>query len=335
MSCVRPYGLLAVRPSLHGKNFNVRHCMQTFQPYLLMDTIDFYPFILVSLTLTFGSHVSAKQNLLASFSCTLALCSCTLFSWSGWNFIWCWSNLCWTSQYCIWVRFDETRENTCCFTDCQKTLTLACIQTFMNQFGWNLWCDDRYYSALHFDTSLLGPDLGSRSQECETFFHQSEWNLVYCWDMLIWWTSYSFYFIHLIFKGENPTYVILLELMQSFCCKDAGSNSHVCDGWSCQGDAGEEVMLLWRMCIVWAFAILFLWDLLPSTLSELVRRLWNLLLIWTPWYWLKRSRLIAEIVNGWRICLLHKLSDLLFFVGSCNIFSVYVFYSYPVLLPCG
>ena len=30
------------------------------------------------------------------------------------------------------------------------------------------------------------------------------WN--YCWDLLVWWTSYSLYLVHSLFKGENPTY---------------------------------------------------------------------------------------------------------------------------------
>ena len=30
-----------------------------------------------------------------------------------------------------------------------------------------IWCDDRYYCTLHFDTSLFDLDLHSRSQECE------------------------------------------------------------------------------------------------------------------------------------------------------------------------
>ena len=42
-------------------------------------------------------------------------------------------------------------------------------------------------------------------------FNWFEWNLVYCWDLLVWWTSYSFYLIHLVFKGENSTPVILLK----------------------------------------------------------------------------------------------------------------------------
>ena len=40
---------------------------------------------------------------------------------------------------------------------------------------------------------------------------QVKWNLVYCWDLSVWWTSYSFDLIHSIIKGENPTCVISYE----------------------------------------------------------------------------------------------------------------------------
>ena len=53
----------------------------------LIGTIDFYHFVMLSLTLTLsGDHkVSTKQHLLASFSGTL-------FIWSGWNLMWWWSS---------------------------------------------------------------------------------------------------------------------------------------------------------------------------------------------------------------------------------------------------
>ena len=61
-----------------GKNFYVGHYTQTFEPNLfipamLIGTVDFYHFIRLSLTLTLPRvrKVSAKQNLLASFSRTL------------------------------------------------------------------------------------------------------------------------------------------------------------------------------------------------------------------------------------------------------------------------
>ena len=84
------------------------------------------------------------------------------------------------------------------------------------------WYDDRYYCTLYFDISLIDVDLDSRSQECEIaptsapvishkVFDQFECNLVHRLDSVVWWTSYSFYLVHSIFKGENPAYVILLK----------------------------------------------------------------------------------------------------------------------------
>ena len=39
-------------------------------------------------------------------------------------------------------------------------------------------------------------------------FNWFGWNVVYGCDLLVWWTSYSFYLIHSVFKGENPAYII-------------------------------------------------------------------------------------------------------------------------------
>ena len=47
---------------------------------------------------------------------------------------------------------------------------------------------------------------------CATFlkiFNQFGWNLVFCWDLLVWWTPYSFFvLVRSILKQENPTNVI-------------------------------------------------------------------------------------------------------------------------------
>ena len=74
-----------------------------FIPAMLIGTIDFNHFILLSLILTLpaGHKVIAKQNLLASFSTTL-------FIWSGWNLMLWWSNSSWTSWDYFRVRFIET-----------------------------------------------------------------------------------------------------------------------------------------------------------------------------------------------------------------------------------
>ena len=38
-----------------------------------------------------------------------------------------------------------------------------------------------------------------------------------------------------------------IELVQSFCCKVAWSNSNAHDGWLCKEDDGEEVLKAWQM----------------------------------------------------------------------------------------
>ena len=97
----------------------------------------------------------------------------------------------------------------------QNNLTLACIQMFMNGFDLILIYWYRYYCTLRGDANLIDFGLDSRSQECEKtkllcqLFHKLfNW---FEWDLLMWWTSYSFSVIHSIFKGENPTYVISLK----------------------------------------------------------------------------------------------------------------------------
>ena len=100
----------ASHPSvLRGKNFNVGHYTQTvqpncFTPAMLIGTIDFFHSIPLSRTFTWpGFHnFRAKQNILASFSCTL-------FIWSGWNLIWWWSISSSTALDYFWVRFVLTR----------------------------------------------------------------------------------------------------------------------------------------------------------------------------------------------------------------------------------
>ena len=85
MSLIWIYVIIYVRPAgqqagLHDKDLSIGHCKQTvlpkfFVPAMLIGTIDFCHFISLSLTLTFlwGHRVSAKQNLLASFSWTFHL----------------------------------------------------------------------------------------------------------------------------------------------------------------------------------------------------------------------------------------------------------------------
>ena len=127
---------------------------------MLVGTIDFYYLLPLSMTLTLAgsSKVSAKQNLLASFSGTL-------LNQSGWNLIWCWSGWSWTSWYYVLVRFLETIEiHTVLLTASKYLNRVRHLDVYKSSMVQN-WFDDRYYWSLHSDTSLT--DLDSRSQECE------------------------------------------------------------------------------------------------------------------------------------------------------------------------
>ena len=143
-----------------GKNLNTGHYVQTVQPNLyipaiLIGTIDFYHFILLSMTLTEVRRLVAQSKtywLLAHFS-------------SDQDEIWCVDK-----QFKLNIprlllsKIYWNKGDNCCATDCVKNLKFACILMFMNGFEPNLvW----YYYTLHFDTSLSNLDLDSRSQESE------------------------------------------------------------------------------------------------------------------------------------------------------------------------
>ena len=168
------------------------------------------PFELLSLTLTLpGSHrVSTKQNLLDSFSCTL-------FIWSEWNLMWWWSNSTRTTLDYFWVRFNETREISAVLQAASKTYTLEYIHMF--RLGVMIHTIVLYILIIVSLTLTLIQ--GHRSERKQKLLHQFshigfkwfEWNLVYHRDLLVWWTSYSFYLVHSVVKGENPTYLILIK----------------------------------------------------------------------------------------------------------------------------
>ena len=67
--------------------------------------------------------------------------------------------------------------------------------------------------------TLIQDHRSARKQKllCQLFhkvFNWFEWNLVYYRDLLVWWTSYSFYLVHSVFKGKNPTCMILYRKKQ-------------------------------------------------------------------------------------------------------------------------
>ena len=108
---VQPAG----RPSWVAKTLTVGYYTQTFQAFqttlftfaMLIGTIDYYHFILLSLTLTFpgGHKANAKND-------HLAVIFHTLFSWSGLDLMWRWRNSSGTFGCYDWVRFNKTRKIT-------------------------------------------------------------------------------------------------------------------------------------------------------------------------------------------------------------------------------
>ena len=125
--------------------------------------------------------------------------------------------LSWTAWNYFWASFIETKEITVVSQTTlkkRKPLTLACIRTYLI----HTWYGERYYCTLHFDTGLTDLDQDWRSHKCtkaktsapiisQSF--KSIW-IVYCENVLAWWASYSFYFVHSVFMGENHMHAILL-----------------------------------------------------------------------------------------------------------------------------
>ena len=145
MSCV--WLASCLNTFLCGKNFNIWHYAQTFQPNfsipaMLIGTIDFYHFIwLADLDLACGHKVCAKQNLLVSLSCTH-------FDCSGWNFIWCWRNSSWMSRYYLWVKFKKTREISAVLLIMSKKLFN--VGMHLELYGW-IW----FKISMMIDTIVL------------------------------------------------------------------------------------------------------------------------------------------------------------------------------------
>ena len=122
-----PWPHLLVTRSVQSKT-NWLH----FLTHCSSDLITFYHFIPLSLTLTSpaGHKISAKQNLLASFSHTL-------FIWLGWNLMWWWSNVSWTSCELQLSKICWNKGNNCCFTDCvSKKLNIGMLYWFDSNLVW-------------------------------------------------------------------------------------------------------------------------------------------------------------------------------------------------------
>ena len=98
-------GRLAV---MRSKNFNIGHYMQTFQPNFFHTCHTNFS----DLDLGWVPKVSAKQNLLVSFSL-----SQTLFTWTGENLMWC-KQFKLSSLILLLSETWWNEGNECYFTDC-------------------------------------------------------------------------------------------------------------------------------------------------------------------------------------------------------------------------
>ena len=88
----------------------------------------------------------------------------------------------------------RNKGNNCCCTGYVKRIyTFGRLHISLIQ----IWSDDRYCCTLHVDTRTLTLMQGHRSVSQQNLLHQLshkilnrfEWNLVYFWDLLAWWTS--------------------------------------------------------------------------------------------------------------------------------------------------
>ena len=115
---------------MSGKNFNIGHYMQivlpnVFIPAMLTSTIEFYHFILLSLTLTLpvGYMVSTKQNLLASLSHTFHLIRI--------EFVVVMKQFKLNMLRLLSRRFYSDKGSNCCFTDCFKKMMIDTFVLFI------------------------------------------------------------------------------------------------------------------------------------------------------------------------------------------------------------
>ena len=214
---------LAGRPAgQHGKNLNDGHYGQTVQPKFSIGTIDFYHFTpnLLSLTLLEGSEDQSKTNPIGFiFSPTFHVIRTfdvvmKQFRLNSLGLLL--SHICWK------------KGNKCCFPDYVKQIFNVGMRLDVYEWIWfklDMMIDDRYCCTLHFNASLMDLDIDSRSQECKTEktcvviilqSFQSVWikfgallRFVGVVNLIL--LFFFFCLAFLVFKGENPTYVILLR----------------------------------------------------------------------------------------------------------------------------
>ena len=170
---------------------------------MLVCAVDFYHFIPLSLTWTLSwfHMVSTKQNLLASFSCTV-------FIWSGWNLMSWWSNSSWKSWEYFWVRCVQTKEIIAVLLTASKNLNdgmhSEVYESVWSKLGMIIDTVALYILILLWlALTLIQGHRSARKQKLlpqlsHKVFNQFESLWMYYWDLFVWWTLYSFYLVHSI-----------------------------------------------------------------------------------------------------------------------------------------
>ena len=125
----------------------------------------------------------------------------------------------------FWLGLNEIREMTAVLLTASKNFQAAMHSDIyeMSWFKLGMMIDtvEPFFSPY---TSLIKLQ-GYRSARKQTLLRQLPHkilnrcglNLVYCWDVLVWWTSYSYCLCHSILLGENPAYVIFFFYLMFAC----------------------------------------------------------------------------------------------------------------------
>ena len=179
---------------LRGKNFNVGHYTQTVEPNLLIGTIDFYHFMPLTDHAwgSQGQHEAKPIGVFFSHS----------FDLIGMNFDVVMKQLKLNILRLLLSRMYWNKGNNCCLL---TTFNKKSVGMHSDIYKW-IWIKFgmiidvvalciviliwltltliEYYRSAREQTLLqqLSPKL----------FNWFQWNLVHCWDLLVWWTSYSF-----------------------------------------------------------------------------------------------------------------------------------------------
>ena len=184
MSCVCPAGQAACWPCV-AKTLTLDITRKLFYhfffiPAMSIGNIDFYYFIPLSQTLTMpgGGKVSVKQNLLASFSCTL-------FIWSQWNLL--------LKQFklnflrLLLRKISRNNGKNCCFTDWVKKLGIV-MHSYIYKSIWfklGIMIDAVIlYILIQYSLTLTMNQSHRSAKKQEllrqlSVFDQFEWKLVY------------------------------------------------------------------------------------------------------------------------------------------------------------